>query len=115
MDTLIQGRDLGKCSANLTAVIYHMQRTVPNENFNIFNKSKTFLSKCLTQGYHKIWKSMLNQTSKSLCYRKHESNINLDPYLLQVRNKKCRRMLAKLRLSDHKLEIETGSRSTTKS
>ena len=61
-----------------------------------------------TQGHHKNWKSMLNQTSKSLCYRKHKLNIKLEPYLLQVRNKKHRRMLAKLRLSDHKLEIETG-------
>ena len=51
---------------------------------------------------------MLNQTSKSLCYRKRKLNIKLEPYLLQVRNKKYRRMLAKLRLSDHKLEIETG-------
>ena len=51
---------------------------------------------------------MLNQTSKSLCYRNRKSNIKLEPYLLQVRNKKHRRMLAKLRLSDHKLEIETG-------
>ena len=62
--------------------------TVQNENFNIFSRSKTFLSKCLKQGYHKIWKSMLNQTSKSLCYGEHKSNIKLEPYLLQVRNKK---------------------------
>ena len=82
--------------------------TVPNENFNIFNRSKTFLCKCLKQGYHKRWKSMLNQTSKSLCYCKHKLNIKLEPYLLQVRNIKHRRMLAKLRLSDPKLEIETG-------
>ena len=27
--------------------------TVPNENFNIFNRSKTFLCKCLKQGYRK--------------------------------------------------------------
>ena len=51
---------------------------------------------------------MLNQPNKFLCYRKHKSNIKLEPYLLQVRNKKHRRMLAKFRLSDHKLEIETG-------
>ena len=51
---------------------------------------------------------MPNQTSKSLCYRKHKLNIKLEPYLLQVRNKKHRRMLAKLRLSHHKLEIQTG-------
>ena len=57
---------------------------------------------------------MLNQTSKSLCYRKHKSNINLEPYLLQVRNKKHRRMSAKLRLSDHKLEIETGTHQRPK-
>ena len=56
--------------------------TVPNENFNIFNRSKTFLSKCLKQGYHKIWKSMLNQTNKFLCYRKHKWNIELESYLL---------------------------------
>ena len=79
-----------------------------NENFDIFKRNKTFLSKYLKQGYHKKWKSMLNQTSKSLCYCKHKPNIKLEPYLLQVRNKKHRRMLAKLRLSDHKLDIETG-------
>ena len=52
--------------------------TVPNEDFNIFNRSKTFLSKCLKQRYHKKWKSMPNQISKSLCYRKHKSNIKLE-------------------------------------
>ena len=35
------------------------------------------------------------------------SNIKLEPYLLQVKNKKHRRMLAKRRLTDHKLEIGT--------
>ena len=92
---------------NLTTVMYHMQLFQMKTSF-FFNRSKTFLSKCLKQGYHKKWKSMLNQTSKSLCYHKHNLNIKSVPYLLQVRNNKHKRMLAKLRLSDHKLEIETG-------
>ena len=52
---------------------------------------------------------MRNQIKQiNLCYRKHKSNIKLEPYLLQFTNKTQRRMLTKLRLSDHKLEIGAG-------
>ena len=51
---------------------------------------------------------MLNDTNKSINYRKHKSDIKLEPYLLQVRNRKHRTILTKIRLSDHKLEIEVG-------
>ena len=56
--------------------------------------------------YEKIWKDMLVKTNKSLVYREHKSEFKMESYLTQVTNISHRRALTKLRLSDHKLEIE---------
>ena len=58
--------------------------------------------------YEKIWKDMLVKTNKSLVYRKHKSEFKMESYLTRVTNTSHRRELTKLRLSDHKLEIECG-------
>ena len=53
--------------------------------------------------YEKIWKDILVKTNKSLVYRKHKSE-----FKMESSNTSHRRALTKLRLSDHKLEIECG-------
>ena len=58
--------------------------------------------------YEKIWKDMLVKTNKSLVYCKHKSEFKMESYLTRVTNTSHRRALTKLRLSDHKLEIECG-------
>ena len=50
--------------------------------------------------------------NKLRLYRKYKSNFSLEPYLLSC-NQKQRRNLARLRLSSHKLEVETQRYSTT--
>ena len=51
---------------------------------------------------------MLVKTNKSLVYRKHKTEFKMKSYLTQVTNTSHRRALTKLRLSDQKLEIESG-------
>ena len=58
--------------------------------------------------YEKIWKDKLLKTNKSLVYRKHKTEFKMESYLTQVTNTSQRIALTKLRLSDHKLEIESG-------
>ena len=58
--------------------------------------------------YEKIWKDMLVKSSKSLVYLKHKTEFKMESYLTQVTNTNHRTALTKLRLSDHKLEIESG-------
>ena len=58
--------------------------------------------------YEKIWKDMLVKTNKSLVYRKHKTEFKMESYLTQGTNRSHIRALTKLRLSDHKLEIESG-------
>ena len=58
--------------------------------------------------YQKIWKDMLVKINMSLVYRRHKTEFKMESYLTQVTNTSHGRALAKLRLSDHKLEIESG-------
>ena len=51
---------------------------------------------------------MLVKTNKSLVYRKDKTEFKMESYLTQVTNTSHRTALTKLRLSDHKLEIESG-------
>ena len=58
--------------------------------------------------YEKIWKDMLVKTNKSLVYCKHKTEFKMESYLTQITKTSHRRALTKLRLIDHKLEIESG-------
>ena len=51
---------------------------------------------------------MLVKTDKSLVYCKYKTEFEMELYQTQVTNTGHRRALTKLRLSDHKLEIENG-------
>ena len=54
--------------------------------------------------FSEIWK----KTSKLRTYSLLKSKIGYEKYLSQIRNIKHRTILTKFRLSNHKLEIETG-------
>ena len=54
------------------------------------------------------WKDILVKTNKSLVYCEHKAEFKMESYLTQVTNASHRKALTKLRLSDHKLEIERG-------
>ena len=57
--------------------------------------------------FQKKWRDKLNQSSKADTYRQFKTEMNFEPYL-DHKNRKMRVNMAKLRTSDHKLEIEVG-------
>ena len=73
----------------------------------------TFLSKnatkeALTQNHQTHWKSNLNDCPKALSYKTYKSQFTCENYLSLITNRSHRRILSKLRLSDHCLAIEKG-------
>ena len=63
-----------------------------------------------------FWQSnpLINQTNKSLTFRLYKENVTIAPYLLHVKNRKYRRTMSKLRLSDHNLEVEISRHTKPK-
>ena len=57
--------------------------------------------------FQKKWKDKLDQSSKADTYRQFKTEMKFEPYL-DHKNRKMRVHMAKLRTSDHKLEIEVG-------
>ena len=66
--------------------------------------------------YIEYWRNSLGDTNnnngKLYIYRKIKSNYQLEPYLNHVTKSKHRRSMTALRISTHKLEIETGRHAT---
>ncbi|MEW8545252.1 MAG: hypothetical protein AB2693_17140, partial [Candidatus Thiodiazotropha sp.] len=54
------------------------------------------------------WNHGLSLSTSSLLYKEMKQSFEMSPYLLIVRNKKYRNAIAKIRLSSHQLNIETG-------
>ncbi len=75
---------------------------------SITSLSKKDTKKELKQLYHTYWRSYINDCSKALSYKTYKSHIAFEKYLYLVPSRKNRRILSKLRLSDHCLEIEKG-------
>ena len=50
----------------------------------------------------------LNKSSSMCMYRELKSDFDRSPYLTMLQNKKLRNALSKLRLSSHRLAVETG-------
>ena len=84
----------------------------PIAPYGLFKSSNHFLNN-LGPNLH-ILKKMSCTIQKvilhlsSLVYRKHKTKFKMESNLAQVTNTSHRRALTKLRLSDHKLEIEGG-------
>ena len=58
--------------------------------------------------YVQFWERKIRNSSMSASFAMHKMNYEYEPYLDQVTIKKHRNSLAKLRLSDHNLSIQTG-------
>ena len=54
------------------------------------------------------WNHGLSLSSSSMLYKELKQSFEMSPYLLIIQNKKHRNAIAKLRLSSHQLNIETG-------
>ena len=65
------------------------------------------------QIFHDDWRSKLDNSIKGETYKKFKTNMKLEPYLSYL-NRKERRSLIKLRVSDHNLMIEEGRRRRPK-
>ena len=78
----------------------------PYENINAhLSRDK---QKLLTKEiFRKKWKDKINQSSKADTYRQFKPDMKFEPYLYHG-NRKMRVNMTKLRVSDHKLQIETG-------
>ena len=77
-----------------------------NETFFMISNSK--LKIYCNQLFDKDWKTGLNNPSKCNAYIMFKSLPKHESYLSQVKNRKHRISLTKLRVSDHKLMIEEG-------
>ena len=80
--------------------------TIPDEY--IMNK----LLKAMKASYEKYWKQIImnngSDDGKLSLYRKIKQGFNMEGYLNDVKTQKFRRALTALRISAHRLEIETG-------
>ena len=81
---------------------------INNKVGNIVHQTKRKIKKLLESYYCSVWKDRLNQTNKSLTFRLYKENVTIAPYLLHVKNRKHRKAMSKLRLSDHNLDVEVG-------
>ena len=64
--------------------------------------------------YEIFWKDRLKLTSRGVYYDTFKSNIQYEAYFDQISQRKFRRTLTKLRLSDHNLTIEKARKQSTK-
>ena len=119
--------DTVKCSKNLNNVSWHkysetlmyknnvrlenLQRTANNET----KKSESLkIKKKLQENYLEFYyKEKLASSEKLTLYKHLDRNYSLAPYLSKIKNHNFRQALTKMRISAHKLEIETGRYTKT--
>ena len=77
----------------------------PYENITHLSRDK---QKTLTHEiFQKQWKEKINQSTKADTYRQFKPEMKFENYLYH-KNRKWRVNMTKLRVSDHKLQIEVG-------
>ena len=64
------------------------------------------INKLLWTKFEKIWNDRISTCSKAITYKTHKTNVEYEKYLSLIKNRKHRRPLTKLRLSDHCLAFE---------
>ena len=74
----------------------------------ITEHSKSNIKQILEANYQLSWKSKMKTCSKALTYGSYKNRINLEAYLSLITNRADRRIMTKLRLSDHCLIMERG-------
>ena len=75
---------------------------------NIFTQSKQKTKAFLRDDYDRYWRNKMIESPKALAYNKFKYNVSTEKYLYAVKNIRHKIVLTRLRLSNHKLCIETG-------
>ena len=91
-------------TTNLFSRFLRDLQTIFGDNF--ISKVKHQQKSLSSSHYDQIWKSILVSSAKGEFYYKFKHFIKLKPYLTLVQNRKQRVSCSKLRLCDHKLNIE---------
>ncbi len=76
------------------------------ESITLLSKHAT--KETLIQEHQIQWKNHMSDCPKALSYKTYKSQITYENYLSLITNRSHRRILSKLRLSDHCLAIEKG-------
>ena len=83
-------------------------------NLDILTTPKINMKKLLKNVYNKIWMDKLKLTSRGKHFVTVKNNICYEQYLSHINFLDLRRVLTKLRLSDHNLVIEQGRKAKIK-
>ena len=75
---------------------------------SITSKTKASIKNTFQQQYQKKWYELVQASPKALVYKSYKNSIRYEQYLSMVQNRFDRRIITKLRLSDHCLAIESG-------
>ena len=97
-----------------TTLFQHIQNVGHVNNLDIITTSKINMKKLLKNVYHKIWMDKLRLTSRGKYFVTFRNNICYEQYLNHINFRNLRRVLTKLRLSDHNLMIEQGRKAKIK-
>ena len=79
-----------------------------------YNFSLKRVKLILKNDYVEYWKDKSRNSPTSASYATHKNRYEIDAYLIHVRIKTHRNSLAKLRLSDHQLHIQSGRQTRPK-
>jgi len=79
-----------------------------NSNSKQLKHFKRKLKSCLQNQYASMCIKEIDNSPKLRFYKNIKRNFNLEPYIIHPINSKYQRAMTKLRLSNHKLPIETG-------
>ena len=82
------------------------QNTNVAENIEVF--TKTNIKKGIREYFDQEWKLQLQNFTKTDCYKQLKNSVKFEDYLSKIHSRKLRVSMAKFRLSDHVLMIETG-------
>ena len=84
------------------------------KNQDPYNVAKKRVNSFLKNDYVEFWKEKIRNSPTSASYATHKNDYEMEAYLTHVSIKKHRNALAKLRLSDHLLHIQTGRQTRPK-
>ena len=97
-----------------TTLFQHIQNLGHVNNLDILTTPKINTKKLLKNVYNKIWMDKLRLTSRGKYCVTFKNNICYEQYLNHINFRNLRRVLTKLRLSDHNLMIEQGRKAKIK-
>ena len=83
-----------------------LQKNHTNDTFAPL--SKYTINKLRRAKFENFWNDKISTCWKAITYKTHKTNVAYEKYLSLIKNRRHRRTLTKLRLSDHCLAIEKG-------